>query len=231
MAKAQNNKPQGQFRQMLGIYKITAQQDKMAVVLSVGAFLIALIAAIVYSTTAFPGNVVNLVIFIVLGTLIGVLLSMIIMGRRAERAAYSRIAGQTGATGAVLGSQLRRGWRSSEMPVAVNPRSQDAVYRAIGPGGVMLIGEGNRGRVKILLEDERKKVSRVAPGAPINFIYVTNDEGATALADLAKTLYKSKKVMNRSEISAVAKRLESLGMNIPIPKGIDPSKLGKMRRG
>ncbi|CAB4560413.1 unannotated protein [freshwater metagenome] len=117
------------------------------------------------------------------------------------------------------------------MPVAVNPRSQDAVYRAIGPGGVILIGEGNRGRVKVLLEDERRKVSRVAPGAHVEFIYVTGDQDATKLQDLSKALYKMKKNLNRAEISVVAKRLESLGMNIPIPKGIDPTKLGKMRRG
>ena len=54
---------------------------------------------------------------------------------------------------------------------------------------------------------------------------------ATALADLSKTLYKMKKSLNRAEIGVVAKRLESLGLNIPIPKGIDPSKMGKMRRG
>ena len=135
-----------------------------------------------------------------------------------------------GAVGAVL-ANIRKGWRAAEMPVAVNPRSQDAVYRAIGPAGVVLVGEGTRSRVKVLLEDERRKVSRVAPGAPIEFVYVTNDAEATALPDLSKTLYKMKKSMSRGEISVVAKRLESLGMNIPIPKGIDPTKLGKMRRG
>ena len=135
-----------------------------------------------------------------------------------------------GAVGAVLGN-IRKGWRSAEMPVAVNPRSQDAVYRAIGPAGVVLIGEGSRSRVKVLLEDERRKVNRVAPGAPVNFIYVTNDPEATNLADLTRELYKMKKSLNRAEIGVVAKRLESLGLNIPIPKGIDPTKLGKMRRG
>jgi hypothetical protein len=74
-------------------------------------------------------------------------------------------------------------------------------------------------------------VNRVAPGAPVNFLYVTNDPEATQLADLTKTLYKMKKSLNRAEIGVVAKRLESLGLNIPIPKGIDPSKMGKMRRG
>jgi uncharacterized membrane protein YeaQ/YmgE (transglycosylase-associated protein family) len=183
-----------------------------------------------FTVLAFPGNIVNLVIFLIMGAMFGIIAAMVVMGRKAERAAYSRIAGQMGAVGAVLGN-IRRGWRSAEMPVAVNPRSQDAVYRAIGPAGVVLIGEGSRSRVKVLLEDERRKVSRVAPGAPVNFVYVTNDSDATNLADLNRHLYKMKKSLNRAEIGVVAKRLESLGMNIPIPKGIDPSKLGKMRRG
>jgi hypothetical protein len=224
------NRPQGQLAQMWTVYKMTAQADKTSVLWSALAFLVVLGGFIAFSAFSFPGNVLNLVIFIVLGAMFGIIVAMIIMGRKAERAAYNRIAGQMGAVGAVLGN-IRKGWRSAEMPVAVNPRSQDAVYRAIGPAGVVLIGEGSRSRVKVLLEDERRKVNRVAPGAPVNFIYVTNDPEATNLADLTRELYKMKKSLNRAEIGVVAKRLESLGLNIPIPKGIDPTKLGKMRRG
>lgn len=224
------NRPQGQLAQMWTVYKMTAQADKTSVLWSALALLLVLGAFIAFSAFTFPGNVLNLVIFIILGIMFGIIAAMIIMGRKAERAAYNRIAGQLGAVGAVLGN-IRRGWRSAEMPVAVNPRSQDAVYRAIGPAGVVLIGEGTRSRVKVLLEDERRKVSRVAPGAPVSFIYVTNDAEATALADLTRELYKMKNSLNRAEIGVVAKRLESLGMNIPIPKGIDPTKMGKMRRG
>jgi hypothetical protein len=209
---------------------MTAQQDKTSVLWASLAFVLALGAFTAFTVIAFPGNIINLVIFIIMGVMFGIIAAMVVMGRKAERAAYSRIAGQMGAVGAVLGN-IRRGWRSAEMPVAVNPRSQDAVYRAIGPAGVVLIGEGSRSRVKVLLEDERRKVSRVAPGAPVNFVYVTNDAEATNLADLNGHLYKMKKTLNRAEVGVVAKRLESLGMNIPIPKGIDPSKLGKMRRG
>lgn len=223
-------RPQGQIAQMWTVYKMTAQQDKTSVLWAALTFLLVLGAFIAFTTITFPGNVVNLVVFIIMGSLFGILASMFVMGRKAERAAYSRIAGQMGAVGAVLGN-IRKGWRSAEMPVAVNPRSQDAVYRAIGPAGVVLVGEGSRTRVKVLLEDERRKVNRVAPGAPVSFLYVTNDAEATALADLSKTLYKMKKSLNRAEIAVVAKRLESLGLNIPIPKGIDPSKMGKMRRG
>lgn len=236
MAKDENKKKnrtprsQGQLSQMWTVYKMTAQQDKTSVLWASLAFVLVLGAFTAFTVLAFPGNIVNLVIFIIMGAMFGIIAAMVVMGRKAERAAYSRIAGQMGAVGAVLGN-IRRGWRSAEMPVAVNPRSQDAVYRAIGPAGVVLIGEGSRTRVKVLLEDERRKVSRVAPGAPVNFVYVTNDAGATNLADLNRQLYKMKKSLNRAEIGVVAKRLESLGMNIPIPKGIDPSKLGKMRRG
>jgi hypothetical protein len=228
--KDRSKKPQGQLAQMWTVYKMTAQQDKTSVLWAALAFLLVLGGFVAITSIAFPGNILNLVIFIILGVMFGIIAAMIVMGRKAERAAYSRIAGQLGAVGAVLGN-IRRGWRSAEMPVAVNPRSQDAVYRAIGPAGVVLIGEGSRSRVKVLLEDERRKVLRVAPGAPVNFVYVTNDAESTALADLSRTLYKMKKSLNRSEIGVVAKRLESLGMNIPIPKGIDPNKLGKMRRG
>lgn len=228
--KNRANRPQGQLAQMWTVYKMTAQADKTSVLWSALAFLVVLGGFIAFSALSFPGNVINLVIFIILGVMFGIIAAMIIMGRKAERAAYNRIAGQLGAVGAVLGN-IRKGWRSAEMPVAVNPRSQDAVYRAIGPAGVVLVGEGARSRVKVLLEDERRKVNRVAPGAPVSFIYVTNDAEATALADLTRELYKMKKSLNRAEIGVVAKRLESLGMNIPIPKGIDPTKMGKMRRG
>ncbi len=188
MAKDENKKKnrtprtQGQLSQMWTVYKMTAQQDKTSVLWASLAFVLVLGAFTAFTVLAFPGNIVNLVIFIIMGAMFGIIAAMVVMGRKAERAAYSRIAGQMGAVGAVLGN-IRRGWRSAEMPVAVNPRSQDAVYRAIGPAGVVLIGEGSRTRVKVLLEDERRKVSRVAPGAPVNFVYVTNDADATNLAD------------------------------------------------
>ena len=227
--KVKKKKAPGQLSQMWSVYKMTAKQDKTSALWAGLSFVLVLAAFVLFTTIAFPGNTLNLVAFIILGSTFGLLVAMIVMGRKAERAAYSRIAGQLGAVGAVL-ANIKRGWRSAEMPVAVNPRSQDAVYRAIGPAGVVLVGEGGRTRLKTLLEDERRKVNRIAPGAPVSFVYVTNDEGATALPDLSKTLYKMKKSLNRSEVSLVAKRLDSLGMNIPIPKGMDPSRLGKMRR-
>ena len=58
--------------------------------------------------------------------------------------------GQPGAVGAVLKNGLRRSWTGSERPINISPRTQDAVYRAVGRGGIVLIGEGPRSRTQRL---------------------------------------------------------------------------------
>jgi hypothetical protein len=116
------------------------------------------------------------------------------------------------------------------MPVAVDPKSRDAVYRAVGKAGVVLIAEGNSARVRQLIEDEKRKVSRAIPGITIPVIWVNQDPSSTPLHALTKTIYKLKKALNRSEISVVNKRLAGLGLNIPIPKGIDPNRMRPGRR-
>jgi hypothetical protein len=156
----------------------------------------------------------------------GVLAFLIVLGRRAEKAAYSQIAGQPGAVGAVLKSSLRRGWTASEMPVAVSPKTQDAVYRAVGRGGVALIGEGPRSRTQRMLEDERKVVTRILPNVPVTFLYVGPDADSIPLYKLAGKLRGLKPALRKPEVLAVSNRLNSLGKNgLPIPKGVDPMRV------
>ena len=69
---------------------------------------------------------------------LGLLLFLITLGRRAERAAYTRIAGQPGAVSAVIENSLRGGWTGDAMPVGINPKTQDAVYRVIGKGRLLV---------------------------------------------------------------------------------------------
>jgi len=80
----------------------------------------------------------------VLGLPMGVLVALVIMSRRAERFAYARAAGQPGVTGQVL-KNLRRGWYAEEEPVAIDPRSRDMVFRAVGRPGVALVRESASG--------------------------------------------------------------------------------------
>lgn len=238
MAKTDNTQKQkstsdrrtGTMRQLISVYKLTAKNDINAVWLSLLAVAIGASLGVLAGLTLGLGDPVGMTIWIVAGSLFGILAGMIVMSRRAERVAYSQIEGQAGAVGAVLAQVLKRGWSGSEMPVAVNPRTRDAIYRAIGPGGVVLIAEGVRSRIQPMLEDEKKKVLRAVPGAPINFVYVTGDDSSTELAQLGRTLRKFKKAMTRAEISTVNKRLLALGNSLPIPKGIDPMRIRASRR-
>jgi len=218
-------KEPGRLKQMYQVFQMTIRYDKLAIWWLIGGFLLPVLAGVVLALLLSRDQILGFVLYIVAGVLGGVLVFLIILGRRAERAAYSQIAGQPGAVGAVLKSSLRRGWTASEMPVAVSPKTQDAVYRAVGRGGVALIGEGPKSRTQPMLESERKNVSRILPNVPVTFVYVGPDAESTPLYKLPTKLRSIKSALRKPEILAVSNRLNSLGRNgLPIPKGMDPMK-------
>jgi F0F1-type ATP synthase assembly protein I len=226
---AKENKAPGRIAQLLNIYKMTVKADGSAIWWALLAVAIGVLAGVIVGATVGHATTTGFVVWIITTTLMGILGGLVVMSRKAEQVAYSQIEGQPGAVSAVLRSALKRGWRGSEVPVAVN-RNQDAVYRAIGPAGVVLIGEGVRTRVQSMLDDERRKVQRSLPGVDVKFVYVTQDADGVKLMKLAPTLLKMKRVLNRNEVAVIDKRLSALTTAMPIPKGIDPRKMRAQRR-
>lgn len=191
--------------------------------------LLAPIAVAVALAFVLPGGWLAYVLWPITGILVGLLLAMIVLGRRAERAAYRQIAGQPGAVGAIVQGALRRSWRGSEIPVVLN-RNQDAVYRVVGRGGVVIISEGSRQRTQRMAQDEERKIKRALRNVEVRHLYVGPDEGATPIENLSKALLKLKPVMTRREVDVVYNRLSSLqGSPIGIPKGIDPNRVRSQR--
>jgi hypothetical protein len=226
-------KEPGRFKQMWQVFQMTRRYDSTAQWLMLLAFLAPVLVGVALALWLGAGNGLTIALWVIAGVLAGLLLALVILGRRAERAAYSQIDGQPGAVGAVLRSGLRGGWVGNEMPVAVNGKTQDAVYRAVGRGGVALISEGPVTRTKRMLDEEQRKVARVLPNVPITLIAVGHDEGSVELHRLPATLRKTKRTLTKPEVLAVSNRLNSLQAPLPIPKGIDPMKVrpqrGKMR--
>jgi len=219
------DKEPGRLKQMWQVFQMTRRYDS-SIVWWLILCLVAPIGAAIVLGVLLGGSVFGLVLFIIAGVLAGVLIGLIVLGRRAEKAAYGQIAGQPGAVGAVLKSGLRRNWTGSEMPVNVSPRTQDAVYRAVGRGGVVLIGEGPRSRTQPMLDKERATVHRILPNVPINVLYVGPDPDALPLDRIPRALGRYKNVLTKAEVLAVSNRLSSLGKNgLPIPKGIDPTRV------
>lgn len=176
-----------------------------------------------------PGNWFSWILWPVTGVLAGLLIAMILLGRRAENVAYAQIEGRAGAVGAIVQSALKRSWRGSEVPIAMT-RQQDAVYRVIGRGGVVLISEGSRQRTQRIAQDEERKLKRAVTNVPISHLYVGPDEGSVPLPKLSRELQKLKPALNRNEIAAVYNRLSSLQASpVGIPKGIDPNRIRSQR--
>ena len=221
------------MKQMWQVFQMTRRYDPSSQWLLLLGFLAPVLVGLALALWLGEGNGFTIALWIVAGVLAGILLTLIILGRRAERAAYAQIEDQPGAVGAVLRSGLRGGWVGNEMPVAVNGKTQDAVYRAVGRGGVALISEGPVTRTKRMLDEEQRKVARVLPNVPITLISVGHDDGSVELHRLPATLRKTKRTLTKPEVLAVSNRLNSLQAPLPIPKGIDPMKArpqrGKMR--
>lgn len=224
--KAKRN---GRIKQMIEVYRTTKVHDRNLPLALLACFLGPIAVAVLLALVLPGSSWFSWILWPLTGVLIGVLLVMIMLGRRAEKVAYNQIEGRAGAVGAVIQSSLRRSWRGSEVPVAIN-RNQDAVYRVIGRGGVVLISEGSRQRTQRMAADEERKVKRALQGVTVVHLYVGPDGDGVPLAKLSKTLTKLKRALNRNEIAAVYNRLSSL-QNTPvgIPKGMDPNKVRSQR--
>jgi hypothetical protein len=215
---------------MWDVFQMTRKHDNRAIPYLLLGFIPPIIAGFLLGFLLPGTSVLTEISYPVIGFLAGLLLVLIILGRRAERAAYAQIEGQAGAVGAVLKNSVRRGWQTSEMPINVSPRTQDAVYRAIGRGGIALIGEGPKSRTQRMLEDERRTVTRILPNVPVTFLYVGPDPDSIPLYKLPAKLQRIKPALRKAEVLAVGNRLSSLSKPpLGIPKGIDPNRMRAQR--
>ena len=225
-ARATKTKEPGRLKQMVQVFQMTIREDSTALWIMIATFVVPILVGVGVGLIFSRDNWLSLVLWIVVGVMGGLALTMFALGRLAERAAYSRIEGQQGAVSAVIQNGLRGGWTGSEMPVAVSPKTRDAVYRVIGRGGVALIGEGPVSRTRRMLDEQKRAVARVLPNVPIHEFTIGPDEGSLRLHKLSGSLRRLPKTLRKPEVRAVANRLESLSKSsvLPIPKGIDPTR-------
>lgn len=215
--EAKVKKP-SRLKQINEVFQMTRRHDPMVVWLMLLAFL-----GVVAVSFLVGFLLDNWITGLIIGIPLGLLAATLILSRRAERAAFAQIENQPGASGAALGT-LKRGWITEDQPVAVNPRTQDAVFRAIGRPGVVLVSEGPTHRVRPLVDAERKRLARILPNVTVHVIESGRGEGQVPISQVAKKMNKLDKELTKLEVNAVSKRISSLGNRLPIPKGIDPYK-------
>ena len=147
------------------------------------------------------------------------LATMFFFTRIAGSAAYTNIEGQLGAGASVL-MAIRKGWTTTPA-IAVN-KQQDMVHRSVGRAGIVLTGEGGFA-VRQMMQDEKRRSERYAPGVPIYEVYVGDGEGQVSIRKLQKHLAKLPKKLTATQMREVRARLKAVGgMSLPIPKGPMP---------
>jgi hypothetical protein len=217
----------GFFSQLRTLYTFTQKAYRWLPWLLIAIFILCVALGIGIGLLLPPVALWSIILWGVTGLMLGILASLMTMTRLSTSAMYKQIDGMPGAAGHVLSTSLGRNWQSSDMPVGVNPKTQEAVYRAVGRGGIVIIGEGARGRLTRLINDERSKAQRVATGVPVHVFYVGHGDDEVPIAKLASTIKALPKKIDRATMAAVIKRLSSVSQSLaslPIPKGIDPTK-------
>lgn len=225
MAKKDPSKP-GRIAQIRQSYQMTKKSDRRIGLILLGTFLLAGLGGFALMLLVFQ----SLVVPIIFGVLVGLLVVMIVFGRRAQTAALSQIEGQPGAAAAALGL-LRRGWKTD---AAIGfTKQQDVVHRLVGPPGIVLIGEGNPNRLKPLMASERRKHERVVSEVTITEVYVGDGPGEVPLRRLVKHVTKLRKTLKPAAMTDVLARLKALDANrsnIPLPKGPIPTSMKGARQ-
>jgi F0F1-type ATP synthase assembly protein I len=204
------------FSSMKQAFTLTRQNDSRLIPYLIIAFVLgALVGFLIpYLTSG------NIWISIVPALLIGLFAALFVFSRRAQSSAYSQAEGQPGAAAYVLG-QMRGDWRKTD---AVAGTTQlDAVHRLLGRPGVVLVGEGAPHRVRPLLAQEKKRVSRLAGDAPIYDIVVGNGDGEIPLGKLNTHITKLPRNLSKEQVVALDRRLSALNtQRTPIPQGPMP---------
>ncbi len=213
--EAKVKKP-SRLKQIGEVFKMTRRHDPMVPWLMLLAFLGVVAVSLLVGLL-----LENWITGLIIGIPLGLLAATLILSRRAERAAFAQIENQPGASGAALGT-LKRGWITEDQPVAVNPRTQDAVFRAIGRPGVVLVSEGPTHRVKPLVDAERKRLARILPNVTVHVIESGRGEGQVPISQVAKKMNKLNKELTKTRGQRRVQAHLVAGQPPPHPQGHRP---------
>jgi Domain of unknown function (DUF4191) len=198
--------------QIFEAFKMQRREDKALLPLMIGS--VVGVAAVAFVAGLFFKLQWEL---LPLGVVLGALLAVIIFGRRVQRTVYGKADGQPGAAAWAL-DNLRGRWNVTQ---AVAGTTQlDAVHRVIGRPGVILVAEGAPHRVKALLAQEKKRVSRVVGSTPIYDVIVGSEEGQIPLRRLQQHVMRLPRNISPSQIDTLETKLAALGSRgAAMPKG------------
>jgi hypothetical protein len=216
MAKPQEKVSFGQRLKQIGmVFSFTAKRDKWFVPLVAGAVLIPLAFTVV--ATMLWGW-----LWLPLGILLTLLAVLIVLNLRSNAAMMNAAEGQPGAAASLL-EGMRGNWRVT--PAISSTTQLDMVHLVLGRPGVILVAEGNPQRVRGLLGQEKRRLSKVIGNAPLYDYVIGTGENELPIRKMRMTLMKLRPNLSAKEVNALDKRLKALTARPQLPKGAIPKNM------
>jgi hypothetical protein len=218
MAKAQQPEKVGfigRIKQIGMVLSFTAKRDKLFIPLAAAAVAVAI--AITAVMVVFWGP-----LFIAVGVMLILLAVLIVLNLRANKAMLNEAEGQPGAAASIV-ENMRGDFRVT--PALASTTQFDFVHLVICRGGVVLLGEGNPARVRGLIAQERKRLSKVIGSADLRDFMVGQGEGEVPIQKLRVTLMKLPRTLAAKDVNALDKRLKALSARPQLPKGAIPKNM------
>jgi hypothetical protein len=217
MAKPQEKVSFGERLKQIGqVFSFTAKQDKWFVPLLAAAVLIPLALTVLVVLLGLG------LVFIPVGVMVALLLALVVLNLRSNAAMMNAAEGQAGAAASIV-ENMRGDWR---VRAAASSTTQfDMVHIVIGRPGVILLGEGQAQRVRGLLGQEKRRLSKVIGNAPLYDYMIGTGEGELSIRKLRTTLMKLPRNLTGKDVNALDTRLAALMARPQMPKGAIPKNM------
>src|SRR3954451_23536382 len=208
------------LKQIGQVFSFTAKQDKWFVPLLIAAVLIPL------ALTALTVLLGLGLVWVPIGVMVALLAALIVLNLRSNAAMMNAAEGQPGAAASIM-ENMRGDWRVR--PAASSTTQFDMVHVVIGRPGVILLGEGQPQRVRNLMSQEKRRLSKVIGNAPMYDYIIGTEENELSIRKLRTTMMKLPRNLTGKDVNALDKRLAALMARPQMPKGAIPKNMRPSR--
>jgi hypothetical protein len=203
----------GRLKQIGMVFSFTAKQDKWFLPWAIAAVVLPLAATIAAILLGLGW------LWLPMGIMLSLLALLIVLNVRSSKVFMAAAERQPGSAASII-ERMRGDWRVT--PAISSTTQFDMVHLVLNRRGVILIAEGDRQRVRGLLGQEKKRLSKVIGSAPLHDFILGHGENEVPLRKLRLHLTRLPKAMSGRDVNSLDKRLKALSARPRMPKGAIP---------
>lgn len=203
----------GRLKQIGMVFSFTTKNDKWFLPLAAAAVLIPLALAVGATMLGFG------LLSLPVGVMLSLLALLIVLNVRSSKVFMAAAEKQPGAATSIV-ERMRGDWRVT--PAISSTTQWDMVHLVLNRRGVILLAEGDRQRVRGLLGQEKKRLSKVIGSAPLYDFILGHGDNEVPLRKLRLHLTRLPKTMSGRDVNSLDKRLKALAARPRMPKGAIP---------